>query len=110
MTAGTKNAGPAFPGFTATGGTISGMRVLVSDHIASGVMLGMDATGLAVAATELSLSTADQASLQLVPAGPFVSLWQDNLRALRVERMVSWRVLRAASIASVNGINYGTSP
>ncbi len=111
MTAGTNNAGPAFDGFTATGGTIAGVKVLVSDHIAAGVMLGIDATGLALAASELSLSAADQASITLGDSpGVVTNLWQENLKALKVERLASWKVLRAASIASVNNINYGTSP
>ena len=108
---GANGGGPAFSGFTATGGVIAGVRVLASDHIASGVMLGVDATGLAIGATELSISSSNEASLQFgSPATPLVSLWQQNLKAIRVERMASWQVLRAASIASVNNINLGTSP
>jgi hypothetical protein len=111
MAPGANGGGPAFPGFTATGGVIAGVRVLASDHIASGVMLGVDATGLAMAASELSISASSEASLQFgSPATPLTSLWQENLKAIRIERMASWQVLRAASIASVNNINYGTSP
>jgi hypothetical protein len=59
------NGDAAFPGLGVTGGQVQGVRVLVNDGVADGVMLAIDASGLPMAATEPSVSSANEAALQM---------------------------------------------
>jgi hypothetical protein len=104
---------PAFPAVRVDGGVLVGVPLLVSpatisegspsvDHV-----VAIDAAAVATAADNaVSLSFSTEASLQLdtapsSSASAQTSLWQNNLLAMRVERAVNWRALRANAAASL---------
>jgi hypothetical protein len=91
LTAKTTSTGElAFPGMTPNGGTLAGMRVLVTDAAGLNVIL-VDAKQLACAAGDIALDTARAATLQFdsAPDSPssaattLVSLFHENKVALR---------------------------
>jgi hypothetical protein len=91
----------------------------VSDAAAAGVLLLFDASQVAVSSGTIELDRSNAATLQLdtapdsppLTSSPYVSLWQQNMSALRAERFFGVSRLRttaAASISSFTGI--GNSP
>jgi HK97 family phage major capsid protein len=100
----------AFPNITAQGGTFLGYPVITSNSVAlsgspteSFVVL-MDPTNIMLAddgAVSIDMST--EASLQMdnapsAGAQSLVSLWQNNLVALRAERFINWRRRRETAV------------
>ena len=87
----------AFPNLTPTGGSINGIPVLVSDGVLTGNVILIDATGIAAASGDVTLNEFREGSVQLdtSPDSPpsaatnFISLWQNNLSAIVVERSFS---------------------
>ena len=111
----------AFPDMGPQGGTILNIPVIASDAATTGLVILVDASGLAGASDQIILSVMDQGSLQLdsspdsppIASSVMVSLWQMNMTALRAERWWGCRKLRAASVAAVsNSSSYaqGMSP
>jgi hypothetical protein len=111
----------AFPNLTPQGGSIQGIPVIVSDGVASGIVVLVDASGLGGNVGEAVLTTADQGSYQFSdvpdsPAGPstnWVSLWQMNQISLQCERYFLVERLRANSVATIsnsNSYSSGNSP
>jgi len=105
---------PAFPGFTQTGGSILGIPVVTTAAAGSNIVL-IDQSGILYAddgATTIDVSR--EASLQMdsAPMDPsdattvLVSLWQNNMIALRVERFATWARARQASVAYITGAAY----
>lgn len=85
------------------GGGGVGLPVLISEA-ALGNTIALDGSGIFVADNGVEMDVSEQASLQLddAPASPptastvFASLWQMNLRGLRVERFVNWQAVTGA--------------
>ena len=111
----------AFPDLTPTGGSINGITVLVSDAALAGNVILVDASGVAGASGDLTLSELREGSVQLdtSPDSPpsastnFISLWQNNLTAVVVERFFVGTRLRSDAVAVCsNGNSYqsGNSP
>jgi HK97 family phage major capsid protein len=111
----------AFPELGPQGGIINKIPVVVSDGLASGLVVLADASGLGANPGELVLNQSSEGSYQMadVPDSPptassaFISMWQQNLTALRVERYFVAERLRANSVASIsnsNSYSSGNSP
>lgn len=60
----------------------------------------------------VSIDVSREASLQMnstpaTGAQQLVSLFQNNLLAIRAERMITWRKRRPQAVAYISGANYG---
>ena len=92
------------------GGTLGGITVLVSSRLASGTAVLFDATAIAAASENVALSASREAVVTMAEASS-VSLWAQDLVALRAERWFGFSLLRADGVASLSGVDYTpTSP
>jgi len=107
--------GPAFPGMTPTGGTLSGLPVYTSQYVDSStvalvrgdeIYLG-DEDGLIIKASDQASILMDSAPdmNSTTPKGAeLVSMWQTNSTAFLVERFLNWQKRRSQAVvwAEVN--------
>ncbi len=113
------NDAPAFPGISIKGGFLFGMPVITSGNVPISAASGspssitlLDASQIALADDgESELSVTTQATVQMETAPETgstaqVSLWQNNLVGLRVERTVNWRRRHPNVVASLTGVTY----
>lgn len=111
---------PEFPGLGATGGTLMGLPVVVSESVPSdtaGALLVLVKQSEILLADDggVSIDVSREASLQMnsTPDNPttastvFTSLWQNNLVGIRAERWVTWAKRRPQAVAMITGANYG---
>ena len=107
----------AFPNLTPQGGSINGIVVLSSDAIAAGNVILCDSSGLAAASGDVTLNEFSEGMLQLesVPDSPpavsvnYMSLFQNNMVAIRCERYFVGVRLRSDAVAVCNNANsYGS--
>jgi Phage capsid family len=107
----------AFP--EVANGMLASWPLLVSDGVPSGVVILADAAQLAASALPIELDSTDAADLQLDTAPdspplsttPYVSLWQENLAALRATRYFAVKRLRDTAVAYASAITgIGNSP
>jgi HK97 family phage major capsid protein len=106
----------AFPGMS-LGGTpgvlgstpsLLGIPVLTTPNIGNDVVL-VDQTQIMVADDgQTMIDTSTEASLQMdsapaTPPTPLVSLWQQNLLAIKAERFIYWMMRRDAAIVLITG-------
>lgn len=109
---------PEFPGLGMTGGTFSGMPVLVSEYAGNRVVLVnagdiflADEGGVAVdmsRETSLQMDNAPATQNALTGAGiAMVSMFQTNSVALRAERTIGWSRRRATAVAYLTGVAWG---
>jgi hypothetical protein len=106
-------SGPLFPGMTVTGGTIQGIKVVVSDAAGDTGYL-IDASQVATESDLVMLTSADHASIQAsdTPTSgeqQLVSLWQNNLTGLRAERYFGVEVLRDTAVALIIDMDLPTA-
>jgi HK97 family phage major capsid protein len=114
---------PYFPGMSMTGGSLLGIPVVASENIpAAG---GVPANGypiiLALAREILMaddgttvIDASREASLQMdgAPDSPptattvLVSLWQNNMVAIKAERFINWKRRRDTAVAFITGGKY----
>ncbi len=91
-------------------GELLGARAIASRNAPSGDLILIDRTGVVTAQGGFEISVSDQASLQMSdsPTSPtqMVSLWQNDLVALRVSLNVNFSAVRAGSAAFVSGANW----
>jgi hypothetical protein len=101
-----------YPGATLVGGTLYGAPVLMSDQLASGMMLAVDATGVFADPGNLTLENATQTSLQMetAPDSPpttsttRINLWQENKVATKAERVFAFTIGRTSAVSALSGI------
>jgi HK97 family phage major capsid protein len=103
-----------FPSMTATGGTISGVRVITSQ--AAGSMIIALAAPYILYADDggVTIDVSREASVQMdsAPANPadattvLVSLWQNNLVGLRAEEFANWQRAKLQAVQLVTGAVY----
>lgn len=101
----------AFPGVTTAGGELCGIPLLVSDEIAAGTMMLLDASRCAGDSETITLEEARHASLVMDTApsegaAEVVSMFQTNSRALRAERWYGFDLLDDAAAALIDSIDY----
>jgi HK97 family phage major capsid protein len=106
---------PEFPGITMQGGTLNGVPVLTSMNVPSGLMVLLLPNEILVADDgNVVIDASREASLQMnsAPDSPttastvLVSLWQNNMTALRAERFINWAPRRTAAVAVISGAAY----
>ncbi len=108
----------AFPGVMATGGTFFGMPVVTSS---AAVAAGSPSEALVVLLDPSEILLADdggitidmsqEASLQMSDtpsdgATTLVSLWQNNMAALRAERFINWRRRRDNAVQVLGNVSW----
>lgn len=108
---------PEFNGLGAEGGTFMGLPVLVSEVVpgdSNGSIIVLIKQSEILLADEggVTVDVSREASLQMnsTPAAgaqQLVSLFQNNLLAIRAERMITWRKRRPQAVAYISGANYG---
>lgn len=107
------------PTVNVDGGDIGGIRVIPSDSLpVSGsppveLIVMINAPALATADDGLGLDVAQHASVEMSDtpvqdattptASQVVSLWQNNLRGIRVERRFGWHKLTSTAVATMAG-------
>jgi HK97 family phage major capsid protein len=109
-----------FPDVGPRGGSILGMPLLTSrsspQDSSGGQLALVDPSGIATALEGVSVDLSEHSTLQMsdTPDSPLdantvlVSLWQQDLVALRAEIYANWRVEREGAVAVVTGASYAT--
>lgn len=111
---------PEFPGIGATGGTLLGLPVIVSETVpgdSNGSIIVLLKQSEILLADEggVTVDVSREASVQMnsTPDDPataatvLTSLWANNLLGIRAERMITWRKRRPQAVAYISGANYG---
>ena len=98
-----------FPGMGPTGGEMLNLPGLVSDQVASGVLLLVDAGGIAGDSDVITLNRSTSADVQMVDnpgagASNLVSLFQTNSAALLVETYFGAEKFRSNAVAQITGV------
>jgi HK97 family phage prohead protease len=107
-----------FPTMRATGGTVYGMPVIVSDYVPSATVVLVNATDIFLADDgDVSVDTSMEASLEMsdapahdasTPTGAsLVSLWQTNSVGVKAERIINWMRGRTQSVAYLTSADWG---
>lgn len=102
---------PAHPDMTPAGGSLYGVQCLVSDSVPGGKIYLIDADGIAYAQhpLEIQAATAGLVDLSDDPAGNyFVSLFQNDLTALKISRHFGLKLLRENAVAVMDGVEWFT--
>lgn len=107
---------PEFQGISAAGGTFFGLPVLVSNNLpvdtSGSIICLVNQQDILVADDgTVTLDVSTQASLQMdnAPAPgaqQLVSMFQNNLVAVRAERFLTWKKGRTTAVAYISGANY----
>lgn len=111
---------PEFPGIGATGGTLLGLSVIVSETVPSDssgsiIVLAKQSEILLADEGGVTVDVSREASVQMnsTPDDPatastvLTSLWANNLLGIRAERMITWRKRRPQAVAYISSANYG---
>lgn len=111
---------PEFAGVGANGGTLLGVKVIVSESVptdsnGSSIILIKQSDILLADDGGVAIDVSNQASLQMdsVPTDPatastvFTSLWQNNMIGIRAERWITWAKRRTQAVSYISGANYG---
>lgn len=117
----TNQDAPAFPGLTMNGGTFYGMPVVVSNNVvASGspgdqLLLLVDQREVLLADDgQMMIDMSTEASLQLndapsAGAQSLVSLWQNGLMGVKIDRWINWSKRRAQAVQFIDAAQrYGS--
>ena len=112
---------PEFPGIGATGGTLLGLNVIVSETVPSDssgsiIVLAKQSEILLADEGGVTVDVSREASVQMnsTPDDPatastvLTSLWANNLLGIRAERMITWRKRRPQAVAYISGAAYGS--
>jgi len=107
----------AFPDLGPGGGSIQSIPFVISDAVGAGLLYLIDASSIGANGGEMVFTEADQANIHFddAPTSPptassaYLSLWQTNQVALKVERYFLVERLRSNSVAAVsNSSNWGS--
>jgi hypothetical protein len=107
-------SGPAFSDCGPRGGICAGMPLLTSTasprDTSGGQLVLLDAAGLAVALDDVEISISDQATLIMSDTpeseAQRVSLFQNELLALKVVLRANWEKQRENSVGFITGVDY----
>jgi HK97 family phage prohead protease len=108
----------SFPDMNMTGGTLFGMPVISSDHVADTIVVLVNASdiylgdegGVAVDASmeaSIEMSDAPTGDSGAPTASTAVSMFQTNSVAIRAERTINWARRRTQSVAYLTGVDWG---
>lgn len=103
----------AFPNITASGGSLIGYPVVISNTVGNQIV-AVHAPSILYADDGLEIDMSDQVSLQMdsAPSNPsdattvMVSMWQRNLIALRAERFINWAKARTGAVQRITAVAY----
>jgi len=114
-----------FPSMNMSGanatGTLAGFPVIVSDHLNDVVVLVNASDIYEADEGEVNVDMSREASLEMKSTGftqdanvgtgaPLVSLWQNNLVALRAEKTINWKRRRTSAVAYLTSVDWGGEP
>lgn len=91
-------------------GTLLGIPVIVSKNVPASLIVLADAAELVTADDGgVQIDSSNEATIQLdtAPTDPptnMVSLWQQNMTAIRVEQIITWFRRRAEAVATITGV------
>jgi len=105
---------PLFPGLSIAGGSIFGIPVVVSNNVGNRVVLVHAGSILYADEGGVQIDVSREASIQMdsAPDSPatsttvLVSMFQNNLIALRAERMINWKRARTAAVTYISAAGY----
>ena len=99
------------------GGEILGIPLLVSDGATAQTITLLDATAIAMAASEIELRSSTKAAIEMntapshnstTPTGAqLVSMFQTNNRCLLAERRIGVKVIRDRAVVKLTGVTWG---
>lgn len=103
----TKNAG--------IGGDIGGIPIVTSKSAPANTVVLIDASEILLAEGPIELDTSDAANLEMtstptdppVAATVLISLFQQNLFAIRAIQFINWLPARTGAVATLTGLAYG---
>jgi HK97 family phage major capsid protein/HK97 family phage prohead protease len=111
-----------FPDIEMSGGRLLGVPVIASEYVptdtaggliilvkASDILLADDGQVTIDASNEASLQMDDAPTNPVVAATVLVSMFQQNMTALRAERFINWAKARAAAVQYISGAAYGSA-
>jgi hypothetical protein len=119
---------PSFPTVSMTGGSLSGMPIIVSDVIGRAgpnsqtavpeIVVLVNARDIFMAQDDgIQIDQSDQVSLQMddaptmtsaTPTGTsVVSMWQTNSIAIRAEHAIGWMKGRTSGVTYLTGVGWG---
>jgi HK97 family phage major capsid protein/HK97 family phage prohead protease len=102
-----------FPSINADGGTLEGYPVVTSNSVPSGIVVFLKPSEIFLADDGgITLDASREASLVMDDGGSpnvttMVSLWQNNMVGLRVERVINWQRRRDEAVYYLSSTNYG---
>jgi HK97 family phage major capsid protein len=107
-----------FPGIDQNGGTFFGLQIVTTTNLPGDsdtgtlMVLALPREILLADDGGVTLDASREASLQMNSAPTdgatqLVSLWQNNMTALRAERFINWRRRRPEAVAYLTGARYG---
>jgi hypothetical protein len=108
---------PAYPGINAKGGELLGLPVLTTPYLTetSGntFIALVDASQIAIGDegdAKVEVNTSGSVQMNDAPsdvaASVHISLWQANCAAIKAERFLNWKLLRAEFVAVLSGVAY----
>lgn len=116
---------PQFPGITMNGGTFMGLPVVTSQYVTDGspggaIIILVNASDIFLADDgQVTVDVSREASLEMSNAptqdggagtgAQLVSLWQNNLMALRAERFVNWKRRRDEAVQYLSDVAYSAT-
>jgi HK97 family phage major capsid protein/HK97 family phage prohead protease len=101
---------PLFPGFNGTGGgKLMGVDTVISNNVGARVILMHSPSVLYADEGGVRIDASREASVQMDTAPTdtvdattvYLSLWQRNLIGLKAERVITWKLARAAAVTYV---------
>ena len=102
-----------FPAINMNGGTLFGLPVVVSEApVTQGRIVLVKTSEILLAEEGIVLDSSREASIVMdtnpgSSSAAAVSLWQNNLTALRAERFINWGKRRPNAVAVISGADYG---
>ncbi|KRE13467.1 hypothetical protein ASE63_18515 [Bosea sp. Root381] len=102
----------AFPEMTPRGGEILGLPALVSDAVAPGTVMLIDAGGLVGEIENITIRSSGQAAVAMRDdpenvAAELVSLWQTNSTGILATMTFGLERYRSNAVAILSGVNWG---
>lgn len=104
---------PEFPGLTAKGGTLDGVPVVTSNYVPAGFVFLVNASDIYFSDDgQATVDFSNEASINMVSApgtdtASVVSMFQNDMTALRAHRFVNWSRRRDTGVAVLKSVAWG---